>query len=446
MSELESGLSPEERHQRAAGRGGMSLWAKAFGAGCIVATTAVLVSQIYAVFVQEGKPLNSLNPQGPKAQTIQNLVLPVFVIAGIVLVGFCGAVLFIAWKFRQRPGEEHLHGTQTEGNLPVELTWTAIPALILFGVAVGTIITSLELEPKVGPDTLEVRVVGQQWWWAFDYDLDRDGTFDDLTTVGELVIPTGVDVNLRITSNDVIHSYWIPELNGKKDAVPGQINDWSLRADEVGTYLGTCTEFCGLSHANMRMLVRSVPPEDFDAWVENQQRPAVEPEQGTLAAEGKDVFMSQLCSSCHLIRGVNDDKVADPETGVTSLLVAGYAPDLTHLASRGTFAGAIFNLHYPNPAGNNQPFGATCTEEDLRDPATRDRCGDPLDNSLPGNPDNPVYRPNLASWLRDPVAMKPMAPYEIENPYAEGRVRGMPALGLSEEQIDQLVAYLEILK
>ncbi|MCB1259805.1 MAG: cytochrome c oxidase subunit II [Acidimicrobiales bacterium] len=442
MSDAEqSELTPEEQHQAANHRGKMPLLAKIFGVLTVGATTAVLIGSIYAVFDQENKPLNGLNPQGPKAQTIQNLVLPVFVVAGIVMVIVCAAVLFISWKFRRRTDEDpHSMGVQTEGNMPLELTWTAIPALILFAIAIGTIITSLELEPKVGPETLEVRVIGQQWWWSYEYDLDQDGNFDDLVTANELVVPTGRDVNLRITSNDVIHSYWIPELNGKKDAVPGQINDWALRADEVGTYLGTCTEFCGLSHANMRMLVRSVSPDDFDAWVEGQQREAVEPAEGSLAAEGKKVFEAQLCSSCHLIRGVNEAKVEDPEKGVDAQLVSGNAPDLTHFASRGTFAGAIYNSRYPNPDGNDQPYGATCTAEDT------DACGEPLDNATPGNPDNPFYAPNVENWLRDPVAMKPMAPLQTENPYADGRVRGMPNLGLSEDQIDQLVAYLETLR
>jgi hypothetical protein len=116
------------------------------------------------------------------------------------------------------------------------------------------------------------------------------------------------------------------------------------------------------------------------------------------------------------------------------------APDLTHFASRGVFAGGIYNSRYPNKEGNHQPFGATCTEADLAS------CGDPRNLSLPGNPDNPPYRPWLEQWLRDPTSLKPMAPQESQNPEAGGRVRGMPNLGLSEQQIDQLVAYLLTLK
>lgn len=387
-------------------------------------------AMVVAAFQYDGLPLNTLDPQGPFAQMIDDLVAPVFVIAGLVFVGVLGAVTFIAIRYRDRGDEDPDVAPmpkQTHGHTPAELTWTAIPALILAVVAVMTAITVMDLAAEED-DALEVEVVGAQWWWQFRYDVNGDGQFDgteDVETATELVVPAGRPVQLTMTSYDVIHSFWIPALSGKRDVVPGMTTDWKIQADEPGVYRGQCTEFCGLSHANMRMLVRAVSPEEFDDWIAHQQQPAPEPTTD-LEQEGLEIFEAQ-CAQCHLIDGVNNEQIEEGEVP----LVTGLAPDLTHLMSRGTFAGGIFNLHYPNPEGDDRPFGATCTMEDL------ENCGDPTDVGLAGNPDNPVYRPAIEAWLRDAPAMKPMAPDEG---------RGMPALGLTPDQIDALMAYLETLQ
>lgn len=374
--------------------------------------------------------LNTLDPQGPFAQLIQNLVIPVFAIAGLVFVGVLGTVFWASMKYRVK-GDPELDTApmpkQVHGHTAAEVTWTAIPAAILAVVAVLTAVTILDLAAEE-PDSLQVEVFGQQWWWGFRYDVDNDGRFDganDVETSTELVIPVGRPVQLSVTSFDVIHSFWIPALNGKRDAVPGMVSPWKIQADEPGVYRGQCTEFCGLSHANMRMLVRAIPADEFDRWIAEQQQPAAEP-TSELAQQGLAEFTNN-CASCHLVDGVNNEQLAENPAA----LVSGIAPNLTHLMSRGTFAGSIYNLHYPNKLGDNQPFGATCTMETLAD------CGDPTDIGLAGNPDNPVYRPALEAWLRNSPAMKPMAPDEG---------RGMPNLGLTEDQITALVAYLETLK
>lgn len=374
--------------------------------------------------------LTTLDPRGPFSTLIDNLVAPVFIIAGLVFVGVLGAVFFIVMRYREK-GDPELDVApmpkQTHGHTAAEITWTAIPAAILAVVAVLTAITILDLAAEE-PDSVQVEVFGQQWWWGFRYDVDGDGRFDsadDVETSTEMIIPVGRPVQLSVTSNDVIHSFWIPALNGKRDAVPGMVSPWKLQADAPGVYRGQCTEFCGLSHANMRMLVRAIPADDFDRWIADQQKPAEEPTT-ELAKTGLDEWKNN-CASCHLIDGVNNQQLAENPAA----LVAGIAPNLTHLMTRGTFAGSIFNLHYPNPEGNNQPFGATC------DVKTLGQCGDPADVALPGNPDNPVYRPALEAWLRNAPAVKPMAPDEG---------RGMPNLGLTQTQIDAIVAYLETLK
>ena len=447
----------------------------AFGT-IVVITIGVLFGVMTWSFIawNANKPLTTLTPQGPNAQSIQNLVNPVFAIAAVVFVGVMGMVLLIVFKFRDKGDleTEDVMPEQLHGRTWAEITWTAIPAVVLLVVALLTVVTLGELNAEPKPTALKVKVEGQQWWWRFSYDNNDDGVFGgpgDVITANELVIPAGREIALTETSNDVIHSFWIPALNGKKDAVPGMTTDWKLQADGVGVYRGQCTEFCGLSHANMRMVVRAVNEADYLRWTENQKLEGRKPAAGSLAAAGEEVFKGQLCSSCHLIRGVNDEKVSNPETGVKSQLVSGVAPDLTHFGSRGTFAGSIFNSHYPNPTNPVQgdiPFGQTCKVKGV--PGTGlDANGKPMDEatlaqlpecppanvkdtlnityaSAPGNPDNPVDRTSLGDWLRDPPGVKPMAP-EPE-PQAGGRKRGMPNLKLSEEQINQLVAYLDSLK
>lgn len=347
----------------------------------------------------EDAPLDTLEPRGPQARTIDDLVAPVFLVAGVVFLFVQLGVLFLAWRFRQRRADDDALPDQVHGNTRLEIGWTVIPAVILVFVSVGTVATIIDLADEPEGAT-EVTVVGQQWWWEFRYDVDDDGT-DDIVTANDLVVPAGEPVNLDITARDVIHSFWIPSLNGKLDAVPGRSHPLTIESDEPGVFRGQCTEFCGLSHAYMQMRVVALEPAEYDAWVDNQLRDATEPAAGSAAADGLEAFQTQ-CSSCHLVRGGNDD-VFDG-----SAQVAGVAPDLTHLMSRGTFAGAMRDL-WVDLDGNG--------EVDI------DEVGGQLDRNA------------LEAWLRDPGSVKPMSP----------PTRGMPNLNLSEEQIDALVAYLETL-
>ncbi len=392
----------------------------------VVSFTVVVVlfaALIASVFQNSGKPLTTLTPQGPSAESIQQLLIPVTAIAGIVFVGVLGAAVFISWKFRERSdADPEEFPDQVHGKTTLEIGWTILPALILAGIAVGTVVTLINLN-REEPNSINVQVAGQQWWWQYKYDLNGDGDFDgpgDITTSTELVIPAGKPVQVTTTSNDVIHSFWIPGLNGKKDAVPGLYSPLKLQADEPGVFRGQCTEFCGLSHANMRMLVRAVPAGEYDSWVKNQLKDhAADPTDPTALA-GKKVWQS-LCAQCHVINGVNDAKMkATPPP-----LVSGVAPNLTHLMTRGTFAGSIFNLYEPVADGQALPMGDVAA------------AGDPGAALTGGKVDTAkVNRVTLEAWLRNAPALKPM--------YPQGG-RGMPNLNLTEEQIDQLVAYLETL-
>lgn len=397
--------------------------------GPLAATTVFLAA------CASDAPQDTFKPEGEYARDIDRLIDPVFAVAGVVFVLVLGGALFIGLKFRSRD-DEHYDDmpSQIHGNNALEIGWTILPALILLFVGVLSVIGIFKLNETPPEGSVEVQVVGQQWWWEYRYDLNGDGVYDEIVTANELVIPAGEKVALEITARDVIHSFWAPRLNGKRDAVPNRRHPWNIQADEPGEYVGQCTEFCGLSHAEMRIKVVALPRDQYDQWIEDQQVAAEPFAEGDMSeeAQGYRVFTGQLCASCHLIEGVNDENFSDDEVGEFHRDVNGgpgtiideelqaslHAPNLTHLMSRSTFAGAKFDLRRDTEE---------CTALGIDwadDPEDLDRCLD---------------RGALEAWLRNPPAEKAMD--------AEGTPRrGMPTLNLSEEQIDQLVAYLTTLK
>jgi cytochrome c oxidase subunit 2 len=311
----------------------------------------------------EDAPQDYLKPEGPIARRVDELWDVTFLIAAVIFVIVEGLLVFALIKFRERPGRE---AAQFHGNTKVEIALTVIPALILAGLAVPTVATVMDLSQKPTGDVLEIRVIARQFWWEYQY------TDLGVVTANEMHVPVDRPVYLTLEGDDVIHSFWIPKLTGKQDVIPGRVNNMQFIADKPDReYWGQCTEYCGLSHANMRLRVYTHSQQDFDAWVEEQAAEAESPTD-SLAAEGEKLFLEGTCVNCHAIRGTE----AQART----------APDLTHFATRNTLAGAMFD--------NN-------TE-------------------------------NLAAWLRDPPEMKPGSK--------------MPDYGLSEDEIDALVAYLQSLK
>ena len=346
-------------------------------------------------------PLDSLNPKGPEADAIQNLVVPVFAIAAVVFVLVEFGVLFLAIKFRRRKDDDSLP-VQHHGNFKLEIGWTILPALVLAGVGAASVFTLFDLADTPA-DAQEVTVIGQQWWWEYRYDVDGDGE-DDIITANDLVIPVGQPIALTIQSRDVIHSFWIPALNGKRDAGPGRAQPLTIEADEPGVYRGQCSEFCGLSHSYMRMRVVALAAADYKTWQDNQLTGADVPQEA-LAKKGLEQFRIS-CSGCHLASGPGGD--ADIYKGTAQ--VSGAAPNLTHFASRGVFAGSIFDLWLDtnvNGEVDTEEIGKIFNVADVK------------------------------KWLRNPPAEKPM--------YPQGG-RGMPNLQLTESQIDALVAYLRTLE
>jgi len=371
-------------------------------------------------------PLDTWKPKGTAAHQIDRLQKPVFYIAGVVGVVVFIAVAMAIWKFRQREGDSRLPH-QSHGNQRVEILLTIAPAVLLAGIAVPTVATVFSLAKDPGPDALQVNVTGQQWWWEFSYPSIETAQGRPIVTSGEMVVPAGQKVRLVITSRDVIHSFWIPALNGKRDAVPNRFQPLWIEADHPGEYWGQCTEFCGLSHANMRMKVVALSASDFQTWITNQATPAATPSDET-AKTGQATFVAQ-CSRCHQVDGLKDANGNVVVAAADQQLVSGVAPNLTHLMSRTTFAGAMFELQN------------TACQKVRETGSGTDGWGEAY---LAGTTAQCLNESRLAAWIRDAPAQKPM--YSSPDKTVDGKFRGMPALGLSEPQIDQLVAYLTTLK
>jgi cytochrome c oxidase subunit II len=190
---------------------------------------------------------------------------------------------------------------------------------VLFGLVLGTL---QDTSPAQSSGGLRIEVTGRQWFWDVRYPDRR------VVTANEIHVPVGTPVTILARSEDVIHSFWVPALNRKIDMIPGRTNELSFTADEPGVFRGQCAEFCGLQHANMAFLVSADEPDDFDAWLEAQAKPAATPPTAQ-QRRGRSVFMSEACSGCHTIAGTQ----AQGEIG----------PDLTHLASRSTIAAATLD-------------------------------------------------------------------------------------------------------
>ncbi|MCC7369017.1 MAG: cytochrome c oxidase subunit II [Chloroflexi bacterium] len=283
------------------------------------------------------QPYTTVMPKTEAARMIQDLYVLVFWLAVFVFVGVQAGLVYVLWRFRARPGHEMPE--QTHGNTTLEIGWTIAPAVILVIMAVPTIRTifALESAPPRSPDgnpPLVIEITGRQWWWEFKYPehMLADGK-TPLTTANEMVIPTGRTVYLSITSDNVIHSFWIHQLMGKIDAVPNHDNHIWFTAEEPGQYWGQCAEYCGIQHAQMRMNVIAMSPADYQAWVARNSKPAV-PETD-LAMEGEKAFGANGCAGCHTVDG---NATAVGKTG----------PNLSHFGSRTTMGASIM----PNTAEN----------------------------------------------------------------------------------------------
>lgn len=288
-----------------------------------VAGAASLVALMASGCGDENLPQNSLDPQGPVARQLDRLIDPVFLVAAAVFVLVQGLVLYVAFRYRRRSDDDA--PKQVHGNPKAEIAWTIAPAVILLVIGVFTVVTLFDInETPAGPGVVKVTVRARQWWWQYEYP-DRG-----VVTANEMHIPTGQKISLTLLSDDVIHSFWPPKLAGKLDIVPNRVNKMMIQASKPGTYFGQCGEFCGISHANMRLRVIAHTPADFEKWVSANAKPAVlpDPEDDPEAAAGAAAFRAKGCASCHTVKGYAAGQLG---------------PDLTHFAQRDTFAGAMFD-------------------------------------------------------------------------------------------------------
>jgi cytochrome c oxidase subunit 2 len=202
-------------------------------------------------------------------------------------------------------------------------------SLALVALIVASVFTDRAMARLSLANAVHVEVTGHQWWWTLRY-IDGPNPSDIFTTANEMHVPVGRPVVIKLKADDVIHSFWVPSLAGKKDLIPGRTAQLQIQADQPGVYRGQCAEFCGLEHALMGLLVVAEPPSQFDQWVQKQRQPAPEPADAQ-AQRGKMVFQSSSCAMCHAINGAD-------------FAGAQRAPDLTHVASRQTLAaGTIKN-------------------------------------------------------------------------------------------------------
>jgi cytochrome c oxidase subunit 2 len=265
-----------------------------------------------------------LDPAGPRAARIADLWWVMFILGSAV---FLVVMLFLVFALLVR-GRRHGQTRDGENVTRPILIGVVISAVIMIGVFAFTIWTQLSLAEPAAASEMVIEVVGNQWWWEVRYP------DEDVVTANEVRIPTGVPVTIKLTTDDVIHSFWVPRLTDKMDLIPGRTNELWLQADESGTYLGECAEFCGLQHALMQFRVIAEPPEEFAAWLENQRQDVSDPVANSLLQEGQQIFLGSACVYCHTVRGTN----ASGDLG----------PDLTHLASRQTLAAGTLDNNLGN--------------------------------------------------------------------------------------------------
>jgi cytochrome c oxidase subunit II len=257
-----------------------------------------------------------LDTHGTNARDIAGLWWLMIVLAAIVFVIVTGLVVVAA--LRRRRGEGTVHDGENQPRRDdtfIALGGLLVPALILSVVAVYTVRTTNALDHR-GP-ALDIHVVGERWWWRVSYPSEG------VTTANEIHIPAGRLVDITLTSSNVIHSFWVPQLSGKVDLIPGQTNHLRMNATEPGTYRGQCAEFCGIGHARMAFFVIADAPSNFDAWVAAQQRMPASPSDA-LASTGAQILATTSCAGCHTVAGTQ----AQGTLG----------PDLTHVGSRTTLA------------------------------------------------------------------------------------------------------------
>lgn len=311
---------------------------------------------------------NIFTPESTPARSIFDLSMFVLAITGIIFVVVAGLLAYAIVKFRATPANASREPAQVYGSTQIELAWTIVPILIVIVLFAATarVIHAIQDAPQPG-DAVEVTVIGHQFWWEYRYPALG------VVTANELHVPVSHPSRprptfLKLLSADTNHSFWIPQLAGKVDLIPNRVNQMWMDPYRTGIFLGQCAQYCGTQHAKMLQRVVVDAPDEFDAWIQAQRKPAIE-DASVIA--GRRVFETTACINCHTVRGT----VANGRFG----------PDLTHLMSRATLASG---------AAENTPE-------------------------------------NLRVWLRDPDAIKPgslMPTMKLSETELDALVRYMQSL------------------
>jgi cytochrome c oxidase subunit 2 len=278
---------------------------------------------------------DALEPMGPQAAHIHDLWMLMLTVCTIVFAVVFVAFLIALWRSprateKTAPDIGAIRSAERKPLLIVSAAM-AVSALALLGLIGASVLTDRALAALPLKDGLVIEVTAHQWWWEIKYEHHEPSRV--FSTANELHVPVGRPVVLKLTADDVIHSFWVPNLHGKKDLIPGHTSSLQFRADKAGVYRGQCAEFCGTQHAKMAFLVIAHEPEEYERWAAAQRKPASEP-RDEMQRRGQQVFQSSTCIMCHAIQGTRAQ--------------GKMAPDLTHLASRSTIAAGTL----PNTRGN----------------------------------------------------------------------------------------------
>jgi cytochrome c oxidase subunit 2 len=382
----------------------------------------------------EDHPQTTFHPVSEYGRSLNGVFLNTFVWTMIILVLVLALMLYVVIRFRERPGQpepKHIHG-----NTKLELLWTIVPAVIVMFIAIPTVQTIFTTQRRPAADALTVEVVGHQWWWEFRYpELG-------VVTANQFHLPVGREVHLRMHSADVIHSFWLPRIGGKRDLMPRPRTTEGERPrashiiftiDSAGTYRGQCAEFCGASHAIMEVSVVAESPAEFDAWVESIRDTATPVAPTPAAAPADSTAVRDSAAAAAAVAA------AAPASGPAVQDTAQAMP--ASMAAAQTPASAL------EEEGKRVFLSRTCVVcHAVSNTTAKGQVGPNLTRfgSRPtvGAGARPNTPENVEAWIDDPRSLKAGALM----PGAREAAAGFPATGLTDEEIRAVAAYLSSLE
>lgn len=366
----------------------------AFRSITLLSLLAMAAAALLPIVANAENPYTTISPKSDVGGDIQFLYKVVFWMALVVFIGVQFGIAYTALRYRRRhddePRPEQIHGNKT-----LEIAWTIIPAVILIVIFIPTVRTMYDFDAAANNGEYQISVYGKQWWWEVQYN--RPDSVATVITANEIYVPVGKKIQFDLYTNNVIHSFWVPQLSGKMDLIPGRVNRLGFTVEKPGVYYGECAEYCGDAHALMRFKIIAVDEAAFGQWAASMVAP---PGSQAAAISGGDVSKTPAqfgaCISCHRVSGTNAsvapiglNQEAVTEDGAPgSAKTAG--PNLTNFACRTTIgAGAMPNdpeslREWLNDPGEIKPgnYMATVIQEGMLDVPTREETDDPARTNL----------------------------------------------------------------